>query len=157
MTVYHSSNVEIEKPDILHSRLKLDFGKGFYTTSLLFQAEKWAERFCRGGGEGVINIYQLDETVWTERMILCFETYSDEWLDFITACRQGKDVADYDLIVGGVANDRVFNTCELYFKHYIDKNTALDRLKYEKPNQQMCIKNQQTIDKYLHFERSRRR
>ncbi len=157
MTVYHGSNIEIMKPDMAHSRLKLDFGKGFYTTSLLPQAEKWVERFRRGGGEGIINIYQLDEAVWTETRILCFDTYSGEWLDFITACRQGKDTSDYDLIIGGVANDRVFNTCELYFKHYIDKDTAIDRLKYEKPNQQICLKNQKTIDRYLHFERSKRK
>ena len=85
-----------------------------------------------------------------------FQAVFDEYVERIS-WKEDMPVADYDLIVGGVANDRVFNTCELYFKHYIDKNTALDRLKYEKPNQKMCIKNQQTIDKYLHFERSRRR
>ena len=27
----------------------------------------------------------------------------------------GKDATDYDLVVGGVANDKVFNTVELFF------------------------------------------
>ena len=43
----------------------------------------------------------------------------------------------YDLIIGGVANDKVFNTCELYFKQYIGKEATLDRLRYEKPNCQI--------------------
>lgn len=77
-------------------------------------------------------------------------------MDFITSCRIGDDTEKFDLIIGGVANDKVFNTCELYFMHYIDKATALERLRYEKPNRQYCFKNQLTIDTYLHFERSER-
>lgn len=33
----------------------------------------------------------------------------------ILNCRSGKDITDYDLVMGGVANDKVFNTVELYF------------------------------------------
>lgn len=58
--------------------------------------------------------------------------------------------------MGGVANDRVFNTCELYFKQYIDIHTALERLRFEKPNYQICLKSQKIIEQYLHFERSER-
>lgn len=32
ITLYHSSRVVVDKPDILHSRESLDFGKGFYLT-----------------------------------------------------------------------------------------------------------------------------
>lgn len=86
--------------------------------------------------------------------VLKFDTYSEEWLDFISNCRNGTDNFDYDIIIGGVADDKVFNTCELYMKKYIDKNTALDRLRYEKPNNQICLKNQPTIDDHLQFRRS---
>lgn len=34
MKLYHSSNVMVEKPDTQHSRGFLDFGKGFYLTSI---------------------------------------------------------------------------------------------------------------------------
>lgn len=30
MILYHGSNMEILKPDILHSRKNIDFGCGFY-------------------------------------------------------------------------------------------------------------------------------
>ena len=34
MKLYHSSTVKVENPDLEHSRDYLDFGKGFYLTSL---------------------------------------------------------------------------------------------------------------------------
>ncbi|MDO5580566.1 MAG: DUF3990 domain-containing protein [Planctomycetia bacterium] len=157
MIIYHGAKQEIAKPDIFHSLAKLDFGKGFYTTTLLSQAEQWVEHFLRNQQQGIINFYTLDDSVWTEAKVLIFDTYSDNWLDLITKCRRGFDTSDYDLIVGGVANDKIFNTCELYFKKYIDKETALRRLRYENPNQQICFKNQEILDRYLLFERSEQR
>lgn len=154
MIVYHGSNIEIRKPDMLHSRKNVDFGSGFYTTPLQQQAEKWCEKFLRRGKNGVVSVYNMNEKVLETCRILEFSSYSEEWLDFVTSCRMGNDTTEYDLIIGGVANDKVFNTCELYFKEYIDKGTALSRLRYEKPNQQICFKNQRTIDAYLRFERS---
>ena len=59
--------------------------------------------------------------------------------------RQGKDVADYDLVFGGVANDKVFNTVELYFDGLIDKAEALKRLRYEKPNLQICFRTEKAL------------
>ena len=35
MRLYHASTLCIEKPDVLHSRDKLDFGRGFYLTAML--------------------------------------------------------------------------------------------------------------------------
>ena len=32
--LYHASTSIIENPDVLHSREKLDFGKGFYLTAV---------------------------------------------------------------------------------------------------------------------------
>lgn len=154
MILYHSSDIEIRKPDIFHSRKNLDFGCGFYMTPLYQQAEKWCEKFIRRGKEGIISHYLLEDSVLEKCKILKFDSYSEEWLNFITNCRMGIDTTEYDIILGGVANDKVFNTCELYFKHYIDKKAALDRLRYEKPNHQVCFKKQEIIDGYLRFERS---
>ena len=156
MTLYHGSDREIRKPDIFHSRTNLDFGCGFYTTPLYNQAKKWCEKFIRRGKEGIISQYFLDDSILKKCRILEFDSYSEEWLNFIMNCRMATDTTKYDIILGGVANDKVFNTCELYFKHYIDKNTALNRLKYEKPNYQVCLRTQEIIDQYLHFDRSER-
>ena len=34
MTLYHGSFLEIAKPDLVHSRSNVDFGRGFYVTPL---------------------------------------------------------------------------------------------------------------------------
>ena len=65
-----------------------------------------------------------------------------------------EDFTDYEIIKGGVANDKVFDTVELYFDGLISKEEALGRLVYEKPNEQICIRSQVVLDRYLHFQRS---
>lgn len=43
MTLYHGTNSEFSEIDFSHSKDKRDFGKGFYTTTMYEQAEKWAK------------------------------------------------------------------------------------------------------------------
>ena len=154
MILYHGSHVEVKKPDLAYSRNNLDFGKGFYTTPIQEQAEKWASRFQRRGKKGIVSIYEIDETILDQISVLRFASYSEEWIDFILKCRRGQDDTDYDIVIGGVANDKVFNTVELYNENLIDKAEAIKRLKYEKPNLQICFRNQTIMDEYLKFERS---
>ncbi|HRN16042.1 MAG TPA: DUF3990 domain-containing protein, partial [Xylanibacter oryzae] len=61
MKVYHVSNVIVDKPDVMHSREALDFGKGFYVTFLHEQAVKYGERFKYRGKDAVLNVYELDD------------------------------------------------------------------------------------------------
>ncbi|MCD7904055.1 MAG: DUF3990 domain-containing protein [Clostridiales bacterium] len=155
MIVYHGSYIEMLKPDTAHSRSKVDFGKGFYTTPLLEQAESWSLKFKGQGKKGIISSYIFDEKAFSELNVLRFNSYCEEWLDFIILCRSGNDNTSYDIVTGGVANDKVFNTLELYFDGLIDKKEAIKRLKYEKPNMQICFRSQKAIDKYLHFKESK--
>ena len=57
------------------------------------------------------------------------------------------------LVVGGVANDKVFNTVELFFDGLIDKTEAINRLRYEKPNLQISFRTEKALS-LLHFEGS---
>lgn len=156
MKLFHASTICIEKPDVLHSRDNLDFGKGFYLTSIREQAIRYAERFTRRGKEAFINEYELDDET-PGFTIKSFSCYDEEWLDYVTICRNGnKPEQIYDAVSGGVANDKVFNTVDLYFAGIISKEEALGRLKYEKPNHQLCILNGLMIDKHLHFIKAER-
>lgn len=155
MILYHGSFLEIAQPDLNHSRSNVDFGRGFYTTPIREQAEKWCGKFKRRGKEGIISRYEFEESASTGLKVLRFETYSEEWLDFILACRREQDASDYDIVIGGVANDKVFNTVELYFDQLIDKAEAIKRLRYEKPNLQICFRTEAALEK-LHFEGSER-
>ena len=154
MTVYHASKFIIESPDIYHSRDFLDFGKGFYLTSLIEQAKKYAQRFLYQGDKAYLNHYNLDENLDNKFNIKEFGDYNEEWLDFVTLCRLGKLSSKYDMITGGIADDKVFNTVDLYFSGNISKEEALKRLKFIHPNHQICILNQELINKHLHFLKS---
>ena len=154
MRLYHGSFMPIPVPDLTHSRSNVDFGRGFYTTPIYEQAVNWCMKFKRRGKDGVISCYAFDETAYSTLKILRFESYSEQWLDFILFCRSGNDTSDYDIVVGGVANDKVFNTVELYFEHLIDKTEAIKRLRYEKPNLQICFRSTAALEKYLRFEGS---
>nr|WP_294650719.1 DUF3990 domain-containing protein [uncultured Blautia sp.] len=140
MKVYHGSWIEVSVPDLKHSRTDVDFGKGFYVTPIREQAVKWCGRFKRRGKQGIVTSYIFDDCAIQNLNVLKFDSYSEEWLDFILNCRREKDSSDYDIVMGGVANDKVFNTVELYFDHLIDKKEAINRLKYEKPNMQICFR-----------------
>ena len=61
MILYHGSYLEIQVPDLLHSRENVDFGRGFYTTPLYNQAVKWCEKFMRRGKNRIVSRYTLDE------------------------------------------------------------------------------------------------
>ncbi|MBQ1397907.1 MAG: DUF3990 domain-containing protein [Clostridia bacterium] len=153
MILFHGSYTEVAKPDLLHSRPNVDFGRGFYTTSIYEQAEKWCGRFRKKGRKGIISVYRLDEAAFGQLDVLRFESYNEEWLDFILNCRSGCDTSGYDIVYGGVANDKVFNTVELYLDQLIDKAEALKRLRYEKPNMQLALRTEAALT-YLQFERS---
>jgi hypothetical protein len=153
MILYHGSFIEVAKPDFWRGREKLDFGRGFYTTPYREQALKWSERFRRRYGSRIISSYEFDEADARKNLrILEFAKYSEDWLEFITLCRMGAGSNDcYDLIIGSVANDKVFDALEAYFNGYSDKVTAIQKLRYEEPNLQYSFANQKTIDDYLSF------
>lgn len=150
MKVYHSSNVSIERPDIYHSRDYLDFGKGFYLTSIHTQAVKYAQRFLRRQQKGFLNTYELniDFSKWR---VLEFTSYDKTWLDFVSKCRAGFDDTDYDIVIGGIANDKVIQTLDRYFEGELSEDETLGLLKYEKPNNQYCIRSQKVLDECLTY------
>ena len=154
MIVYHGSIVTVKEPLVHIGRPNLDFGQGFYVTDLEEQAISWAARPFNAGKPQILNVYEFDreQVVSSGYKFLQFEKYNGEWLDFIVANRRGEMLwKDYDMVEGGVANDDVFNTLELYFSELIPKEEALKRLQYEKPNNQICILNQGIVDHFLHF------
>ena len=108
MILYHGSYLEIQTPNLLHSSENVDFGRGFYTTPLYDQAVKWCEKFKRRGKNGIVSRYIFDEKAYQKLKILRFESYSEEWLDFILKCRTGNDTTDYDIVIAyqeGYATD----------------------------------------------------
>ena len=159
MRVFHGSTIVIKQPLVAAGRKMLDFGQGFYVTDIKEQAESWAERMQRIRMEdGIVNVYELDiEKAKADFRYYKFENYDLDWLQFIVANRTGRtDMERYDVIEGGVANDRVIDTVEAYIANMMTLETALGELSKHKPNNQLCITKQAVIDTCLTFVESYR-
>ena len=157
MKVYHGSTTVIAHPIAAAGRERLDFGRGFYVTDIKSQAEMWADRMQGIRDEaGVVNVYELDiDRVKRDFRYYRFEQYDNEWLQFIVANRVGRDdIEHYDVIEGGVANDRVIDTVEAYMANLMPLENALQELSKHRPNNQLCITNQKVIDECLVFVES---
>ena len=79
MIVFHGSIVPVEHPDVSHSFRNLDFGKGFYVTTVKAQAERWAKRKAdlNDSPKGVVSEYRM--TVDREQLsVLDFEDDMDD-------------------------------------------------------------------------------
>ena len=150
--VYHGGTSVVVQPLCAVGRDNLDFGKGFYLTDMRAQATDWATRIANVGLPQWLNVYELDEDHLGDYRQKRFDAYDAEWLHFIARSRRGlKPWSDYDLIEGGVADDRVVDTIEFFLNGDITEAMALKRLSMHQPNNQICILNQRIIDEYLHF------
>lgn len=152
MRVFHASPSIVELPDTIHSRDNLDFGRGFYVTTLEEQAISYARRFTIRGRKAYLNTYTFNEAALRDLEVLSFDAYDEGWIGFVMECRRGNDSTEWDVVMGGIANDRVFTTVDLFFAGEISKDEALGRLAFEKPNDQICIRSQKALDTLLSFE-----
>ena len=153
--VYHGGTEPITNPLVSAGREGLDFGKGFYVTLLRSQAELWADRMARQRkGDKILSVYDLDiDAIRANCRYLFFPHYDADWLNFIANSRTGKKPwIEYDCIEGGIANDRVIDMVEGYIAGTVSAEYALQELSKHQPNHQICILNQEAIDKYLHFK-----
>ena len=152
--VFHGGTQVIDEPVCKFGRQNLDFGAGFYVTDLREQAVSWANNMAKSRKESpILNSYRMDrDAILNNYKCKVFTAYDKEWLEFIVANRQGLNEArKYDYVEGGVANDNVIDTVEDYEKGIITSEQALGQLRYKKVNHQICILNQEVIDKYLSF------
>ena len=140
MILYHGGSEEIASPDLVHSRKAVDFGAGFYVTPIYDQARRWSEKRKRRMGTAVVSRYEFDESAVANLKVLRFESYSEAWLDFIVRCRALQDDSVWDIVSGGVANDKVFDTLEAFFDGFATKAQTIDKLRMETPNMQLCFR-----------------
>ena len=130
MTVYHGSYLKITDPKIIIGAYTKDFGVGFYCTLIKEQAERWAKRLRTP----TLNIY--DVRMNTALNILEFKDMTEEWLDFIIDCRHGKK-HDYDIVIGAMANDQVYNFIEDYLEGIITREQFWVMAKFKYPTHQI--------------------
>ncbi len=136
MKLYHGGLLKIEQPQLIEPSVlrTCDFGSGFYTTTDLEQAKRWAKiRQTRDRvSTGYVSIYEVPddllEVVDLKRLIFAFA--STEWLSFVMSNRTNRAFNhDYDLVAGPVANDRVYATLTLFETDQLSIEETVHRLK----------------------------
>lgn len=152
MILYHGSTEAVRHPDASRSRANLDFGRGFYLTSYREQARDWAARKAfLAGSRGIVNEYDVEDDL-DGCKVLRFPEADARWVKFVCACRRGEDAwRDFDVIVGGVANDRVYYAVDMYYQGIWDMAQTLEALRFYKVNDQWCFVSQSVLDKMVRY------
>lgn len=143
ITLYHGSNVSIEKIDLTRSLPDKDFGKGYYLTDIRTQAEAMSIRRVRIAGEGepTLTVYSFDESQLhsPELRVKVFDEPTEEWALFVLSNREASLTGythDYDIVIGPIADDGVAFQLDRYTRHMITLATLVEELTYRKLNRQ---------------------
>ncbi|MDR1793623.1 MAG: DUF3990 domain-containing protein [Bacteroidales bacterium] len=145
MQVYHGSYTTFDEIDLSKAQPNRDFGQGFYVTKYRKQAEKWAKNVSsKYHCEGLVTEYIYYDSEFTERLckVKHFDSYSEEWLDFVVMNRNPLSPTpahDYDIVEGPVANDKVQRTLTRYLSGKISKHDFLKMLTYHENTHQICF------------------
>lgn len=139
MIIYHGSKEIITNPEIRKSKYNKDFYFGFYCTLLEEQAARWAVRL---DGKGIINEYEYKPS--EDLKVLAFDEMTEDWLDFIVACRNGEK-HDYDIVEGPMADDQVYNYVQNFIDGTISREAFWNLAKFKKPTHQISFHTEKAL------------
>ena len=143
MKLYHTGKTEIREPDIRRGRKNADFGQGFYLTTDMDFARRWA------GRDAVVNEYELD----TDGLTVYRFTRSREWFEYIFHNRRARDGLSADVVIGPVANDTLFDTLGIISSGLLEPEDAMKLLKAGPEYTQAAVKTERAA-KQLRWIRS---
>ena len=146
-TLFHGSRVIVEYPEIRVQRYQKDFFWGFYCTDIERQAVRWATKF---GAAGIVNVYSFDDQAALS--IKQFPEMTEEWLDFIIGCRNGK-THQYDIVIGAMADDQIYNFIADYIDGIITREQFWVLAKFKYPTHQICFSTKAAL-KCLEFRKA---
>ena len=148
MILYHGSNVEVKEPILLKVQRELDFGKGFYTTSDMEQAARWAWRTAKRRGESsaFVTVYEVNEDELKNIRLLSFDSPNVEWLNLVVKNRKGEYIAEnWDIISGPVADDQTAQVIDLYLEGAYDEEEAIRRFLTQRLKDQYAFKTDEAL------------
>lgn len=152
--LFHGSNIEIKSIDLTKGLIDKDFGKGFYLTDILSQAQEMAVRRVRidGSGEPIVTSYLFDNNILTNKNLkvkIFPDKPSADWAKFIIQNRNASKTGfqhNYDIVVGPVANDGVAFQLERYNEGIISMRTLVKELTFRKLNRQYFFGTEKAIN-----------
>lgn len=141
MRLYHGSNVEIDTIYLRRGRRGKDFGQGFYLSADMKQAQMMAERTVgrEESGKPTVTVFEFDESVLdtpSDYNVKVFDGYSKEWAEFIMQNRhnrESKQVHDFDIVFGPIADDKVGLQINRYQLRYIPMDELIRQLSFIRP------------------------
>ena len=153
MILYHGSNIEIDVIDLGKCRPYKDFGRGFYTTPMLEQAWKMAERTVRILREGrpCVTAFTVDDRLFSggSLKIKQFNKGNNEWARFVinNRSRDFQDIqspdcnadAKYDIVIGPVANDDIAALMDVFLAGLISDDALTSELTFRELNSQISF------------------
>ena len=148
MEIYHGSTVIVENPEIRIEKFNKDFYFGFYCTIMENQAIRWATRF----GDGIVNVFEYVPN--DSLKILKFEKMTEEWLDFIIACRSGIP-HDWDIVEGPMADDTIYNYIQEFQDGKISREAFWTLAKFRYPTHQISFNTPKAL-KTIKFKEARK-
>ena len=152
LVLYHGSNIAFEQIDLSKSHNRRDFGRGFYCTILEKQARDWAHRLYMRNFSGGEYVYQYVFYQTDNLKIKHFNALDKEWLEFIKENRmKGGIQHSYDVVIGPVADDNTMETVQLYMSGVLKAEEAVERLRYNKVNNQVSFHTPLALEQ-LQFE-----
>lgn len=132
MEVYHGCYIEVKEPRIMQGRYAKDFGDGFYCTTMKKQAERWAGKY----DTPQMNIYDYKPN--NQLKLLEFNEMTDEWLNFVVACRNGQS-HNFDIVIGAMADDQIYNYVADFIRGTITREQFWVLAKFKYPTQQIAF------------------
>jgi hypothetical protein len=117
LMLFHGGIAEVEHIDLSNSRNKLDFGKGFYTTTSYKQACRWSEiKFSRDkGGKAVKAVSKYSISNFDGLNIKEFPVADSHWLAFVVNNRLAEVHShEYDIVIGPIADDTTLLVINTY-------------------------------------------
>ena len=152
VTLFHGSGVTVEQPEIRKTKYAKDFGFGFYCTKSYSQAERWALRHDDAERSEIptVNLYRY---TFDEKLVCkVFEVMTDEWLDFIAACRAGH-AHSYDIVEGPMADDSVWDHVDAFLRGEISREAFWALAKFKHPTHQISFHTEAALN-CLSFEKA---
>lgn len=146
LILFHGTTAFFEQILLSKSHNRRDFGIGFYTTILEQQAKEWAYRLSLREKADQYFVYQFVFEESDTLKIKRFDTLNKEWLEFIKENRsKGGLQHSYDVVIGPVADDNTMETVQLYLTGILAVDEAVERLRYNKVNNQVSFHTEKSL------------
>jgi hypothetical protein len=139
MILYHGTDQKIDTIDFAKSRLRTDFGRGFYLSDKLVNARAWAIDKSGILGIAIVLRYEIDDAILNNFKIktLRFDKPSVDWLNFVRNNRrrvspdanQQEPRHSYDVVFGPIANDKVAIAVDKYCRGLLTAEETLKEVK----------------------------